>query len=108
MAGEAELGLHRKVVTGVALCAALGFASAANAQANLIKGKTVTVKGCVQLVPPPCKKLGGYVLNDAVPLVPTEAYVVVTGRLTDYSGICGAPRLTDIRWKATKRSCVRQ
>jgi len=99
--------LRNKVMTGLALCAALGFATAANAQANLIRGKTVTVKGCVQLLPPPCKKLGGYVLNDAVPLVPTEAYVVVSGRVTDYSGICGAPRLTDIRWKATKGSCAR-
>lgn len=101
------MGLGNKVMTGLALCAALGFASAANAQANLIKGKTVTVKGCVQLLPPPCKKLGGYVLNDAVPYVPTEHYVVVTGKVTDYSGICGAPRLTEIRWKATKGSCVR-
>ena len=101
------MGLGNKVMTGLALCAALGFATAAHAQAILIRGKTVTVKGCVQLLPPPCKKLGGYVLNDAVPLVPIDAYVVVTGRTTDYSGICGAPRLTDIRWKATKRGCVR-
>jgi hypothetical protein len=100
------MGLRGKLMTGLALCAAVGFTTAADAQ-GVITGKTITVKGCVQLAPPPCKKLGGYVLNDAVPYVPMESYVIVTGKLTNYSGICGAPRLTDIKWKAAKRGCAR-
>jgi hypothetical protein len=94
------------LMTALALCAAAGFATTADAQ-GAIRGKTVTVKGCVQFLPPPCKKLGGYVLNDAVPYVPTETYVVVTGKVTDNSGICGAPRLTEIKWKPARGSCVR-
>ena len=91
-------------MAGLALCVVAGFAGSANAQ-GAIKGKMVTVKGCAQFLPPPCKKLGGYVLNDAVPGVPTETYVVVTGKVTDNSGICGAPRLTSITWKAAKHAC---
>jgi hypothetical protein len=106
MAEEAEMGLQGKLMAGLVLCVAAGVATAANAQ-GVVTGKTVTVKGCVQWLPPGCKKLGGYVLNEAVPYVPVESYVVVTGKVTNYSGACFAPRLTDIRWKATKGSCLR-
>ena len=105
MVEEPDMARGIGLVTGLALCAA-GFATTADAQ-GMIKGKTVTVKGCVQFTPPPCKKLGGYVLNDAVPGVPVQTYVVVTGKITDNSGICGAPRLTDIKWKAAKGTCAR-
>jgi hypothetical protein len=106
---RAEEGFMRARIgffAGLVVCMA-SFASTADAQQGVIKGKAITVKGCVQFLPPPCKKLGGYVLNDAVPYVPTETYVVVTGKVTQHSGLCGAPRLTDITWKPAKGACAR-
>jgi hypothetical protein len=102
--GEVHMIGQRALMTAVALCVAAGFASNADAQA-LVKGKTVTVKGCVALSPPPCKRLGGYVVNAAVPGVPTTEYIVVTGKVTDHSGVCLGQRLTDITWKPAKGSC---
>jgi hypothetical protein len=39
--------------------------------------------------------------------VPTETPVIVTGKVTNHSGICGAPRLTEIKWKAARGACAR-
>ena len=93
------------VMTVAALCAAAGFATTADAQA-VPEGKSVTVKGCVFLQPPGCKRLGGYIVNAGMPAIPADAYVVATGKVSEYSGACFGPRLIDIKWKPSQGVCV--
>ena len=99
----------------VALGAAIGFASAANAEmataAKPAKPKTVTVTGCATKGTPDfCTMIKGpkganYNVTSATPPVPVGKKVRLKGTVTSDVGPCFGTILANVKWVELKGKC---
>ena len=100
------------MIRSFTLCAAMLVAAglATSAQAAPKKaGGTVTINGCARPIVPFCTTVSyrgtNYVLHGASPVITTNTYVRVKGRVTGTIGICPGSQMQVISWKKVRGVC---
>ena len=102
---------------GLALAFGLVLATGMAGQADAAKSKKksvmnpthIVLRGCTHFQPPTCTMInsGGnnYNLVQANPPIPLNTHMTVTGQVTGTIGICFAPVVRVLSWKADKMHC---
>jgi hypothetical protein len=102
------------VALGVALLAGMArHADAAKAKKKSAMNPTfIDLRGCTHFQPPMCTMINSGGKNYAlvwstppVPPVPLNTHMRVTGQVTGTVGICFAPTVRVLSWKADKMHC---
>lgn len=95
-----------------AVVAAAGLATSAQAapkKAPQKAGDTVTITGCARPIVPFCTTVSyrgtNYVLHGASPVITTNTYVRVKGRVSGTIGICPGSQMQVISWKKVRGVC---
>jgi hypothetical protein len=106
---EGETMKARSLIANVAILAAAGLATSAEAQQAKAKD-TQTISGCTRAVVPFCMTTSyrgtTYVLHGISPItVPDNTFIRVKGRTTGTLGICPGTQMQVISWSKGRGAC---